>query len=187
MRILMINKFLYPNGGSETYIFKLGEVLEQRDHEVQYFGMEHEGRCVGNRVNAYVIRTKNQNDLMQSTSGGFSTPLAQWFFSKGGSVWTASYDNNWNVVHREFTKDDVDFSKTRGSKYVQSYLGDMGKRKKAVISLILCILSFKRICMLVAISFFVLSKWLIQKKPVSKKMVFATVIIFVLLPTLTCR
>ena len=53
MRILMINKFLYPNGGSETYIFKLGEVLEQRDHEVQYFGMEHEGRCVGNRVNAY--------------------------------------------------------------------------------------------------------------------------------------
>lgn len=73
---------------------------------------------------AYVIRTKNQNDLMQSTSGGFSTPLAQWFFSKGGSVWTASYDDNWNVVHREFTKDDVDFSKTRGSKYVQSYLGD---------------------------------------------------------------
>lgn len=62
----------------------------------------------------------------------------------------------------------------------------MGKRKKAIISLILCILSFKRICMLVAISFFVLSKWLIQKKPVSKKMVFATVIIFVLLPTLTC-
>ena len=39
---------------------------------------------------AYVIRTKNQNDLMQSTSGGFSTPLAQWFFSRGGSVWTAS-------------------------------------------------------------------------------------------------
>ncbi len=27
MRILMINKFLYPNGGSETYIFKLGDYL----------------------------------------------------------------------------------------------------------------------------------------------------------------
>ena len=53
MRALIINKFLYPNGGSETYIFKLGEVLEQHGHEVQYFGMEHEGRCVGNRVNAY--------------------------------------------------------------------------------------------------------------------------------------
>ena len=53
MRSLMINKFLYPNGGSETYIFKLGEALEQHGHQVQYFGMEHEGRCVGNRVNAY--------------------------------------------------------------------------------------------------------------------------------------
>lgn len=53
MRILMINKFLYPNGGSETYIFKLGEYLEKQGHEVQFFGMEHEGRCVGNRVNAY--------------------------------------------------------------------------------------------------------------------------------------
>ena len=53
MRVLIINKFLYPNGGSETYIFKLGEALEQHGHAVQYFGMEHGGRCVGNRVNAY--------------------------------------------------------------------------------------------------------------------------------------
>jgi len=53
MKILMINKFLYPNGGSETYIFKLGEYLQSQGHEVQYFGMEHEGRIVGNRVNAY--------------------------------------------------------------------------------------------------------------------------------------
>ena len=53
MRILMINKFLHPNGGSETYIFKLGAYLQSMGHEVQYFGMEHEGRCVGNRVNAY--------------------------------------------------------------------------------------------------------------------------------------
>ena len=53
MRVLIINKFLHRNGGSETYIFKLGEALEQHGHEVQYFGMEHEGRCVGNRVNVY--------------------------------------------------------------------------------------------------------------------------------------
>lgn len=53
MRILMINKFLYPNGGSETYIFKLGDYLKSQGHEVQYFGMEHKGRCVGNRVDVY--------------------------------------------------------------------------------------------------------------------------------------
>ena len=53
MRILMVNKFLYANGGSETYIFKLGDYLKNNGHEVQYFGMDHEGRCVGNAVNAY--------------------------------------------------------------------------------------------------------------------------------------
>ena len=45
MKILMVNKFLYPNGGSETYIFKLGEQLQKKGNEVQYFGMEHAGRC----------------------------------------------------------------------------------------------------------------------------------------------
>lgn len=53
MKILLVNKFLHPNGGSETYIFKLGEFLTKQGHEVQYFGMEHEGRIVGNAVNAY--------------------------------------------------------------------------------------------------------------------------------------
>lgn len=53
MKVLLINKFLYPNGGSETYIFKIGSFLESQGHEVQYFGMEHDGRVVGNNVNAY--------------------------------------------------------------------------------------------------------------------------------------
>lgn len=53
MKVLMVNKFLHPNGGSETYIFKLGEQLQKTGHEVQYFGMEHAGRIVGNRVESY--------------------------------------------------------------------------------------------------------------------------------------
>ena len=53
MKVLIVNKFLYPNGGSETYIFKLGEELAKQGHEVQYFGMEHEGRIVGNHAQCY--------------------------------------------------------------------------------------------------------------------------------------
>ena len=53
MKILMVNKFLYPNGGSETYLFGLGEQLEKMGHKVQYFGMEHAGRIVGNSVQSY--------------------------------------------------------------------------------------------------------------------------------------
>lgn len=53
MKILMVNKFLYLNGGSETYIFKLGDNLKCQGHEVEYFGMEHEGRIVRNNAESY--------------------------------------------------------------------------------------------------------------------------------------
>lgn len=53
MKILLINKFLHANGGSETYIFKLGEYLKQQGHQVQFFGMEHEKRVVGNEIDVY--------------------------------------------------------------------------------------------------------------------------------------
>ncbi len=53
MKILMVNKFLYPNGGSETYIFQLGEQFQKMGHEVQFFGMQHENRIVGNCVESY--------------------------------------------------------------------------------------------------------------------------------------
>lgn len=53
MKILMVNKFLYPNGGSETYLFSIGRELQALGHEVQYFGMEHEGRIVGNHAESY--------------------------------------------------------------------------------------------------------------------------------------
>lgn len=53
MKVLIVNKFLYPNGGSETYIFGLGKQLQKMGHSVQYFGMEHEGRIVGNHVESY--------------------------------------------------------------------------------------------------------------------------------------
>ncbi len=53
MKILMVNKFLYPHGGSETYILDLGKELVKRGHEVQYFGMEDKAQTVGNRVGSY--------------------------------------------------------------------------------------------------------------------------------------
>ena len=53
LKILMVNKFLYPNGGSETYIFQLGKQLVKMGHKVEYFGMEHKERIVGNRAGSY--------------------------------------------------------------------------------------------------------------------------------------
>lgn len=54
MKILMVNKFLYPKGGAETYVLKLGKILQEHGHEVQYFGLENEKNVVGNQADAHV-------------------------------------------------------------------------------------------------------------------------------------
>lgn len=48
MRVLMVNKFLYPRGGAETYMLQIGEQLQSRGHAVSYFGMHDEKNVVGN-------------------------------------------------------------------------------------------------------------------------------------------
>lgn len=53
MKILMVNKFLYPRGGCETYMLALGEHLKAKGHEIEYFGMYDEKNTVGNSAGAY--------------------------------------------------------------------------------------------------------------------------------------
>ncbi len=54
MKILLVNKFLYPKGGSETYVIKLGKFLEEQGHEVQYFGLYNKNNILNNNFNLYV-------------------------------------------------------------------------------------------------------------------------------------
>ena len=49
----MVNKFLYPRGGSESYMLKLGEKLSELGHEVEYFGMYDEKNTVFNSSGMY--------------------------------------------------------------------------------------------------------------------------------------
>ncbi len=53
MKILMVNKFLYPRGGCETYMLNLAEELKAKGHEVEYFGMYDEQNTVGNSLGLY--------------------------------------------------------------------------------------------------------------------------------------
>jgi glycosyltransferase involved in cell wall biosynthesis len=41
MKILLVNKYFYRRGGSETYYFALGEALREAGHEVIWFSMDH--------------------------------------------------------------------------------------------------------------------------------------------------
>lgn len=58
----MVNKFLYPKGGSETYMIKLGEYLKKQGHQVQYFGMEHPDRSLYNQAEVYTSNMDMHTD-----------------------------------------------------------------------------------------------------------------------------
>jgi glycosyltransferase involved in cell wall biosynthesis len=41
LRVLLVNKFLYPKGGDAISTLKTGELLSKKGHEVFYWGMKH--------------------------------------------------------------------------------------------------------------------------------------------------
>lgn len=60
---------------------------------------------------------------LQSSSGGIFTLIAESVLQKGGVVFGARFDENWKVVHG-YTETVEGLARFRGSKYVQSYIGD---------------------------------------------------------------
>ncbi len=73
-----------------------------------------------------IVRSNNIEVLMDSTSGGFFTPVAEHIIKAGGEVYAVTYDKTFSVVH-EVCKDIPDIPRFRGSKYVQSNLDDTFK------------------------------------------------------------
>lgn len=71
MRILLVNKFIFPKGGAETYTFDVGKMLEEHGHEVQYFGLENEKNIVGNRIGSYVTNM----DFSQGIKANLNAPF----------------------------------------------------------------------------------------------------------------
>ena len=59
MKILMVNNQLSVLGGSETYMFSIGEELTKRGHDVQYFGKPDPDGKHGNLYGIYAKRSFN--------------------------------------------------------------------------------------------------------------------------------
>lgn len=72
---------------------------------------------------AYACYNTDEDIRMQSSSGGVFTAIAKWIISQNGVIFGAGFDDNLNVVHMEIDN-EKDLSKLRGSKYVQSVIGN---------------------------------------------------------------
>lgn len=60
MKILLINKFHYLKGGSETYYFELGKMLKEHGHEVAYFSMFND-KNINTGDKEYFVRNIDMN------------------------------------------------------------------------------------------------------------------------------
>lgn len=56
MKILLINKFFFPFGGTERYLFALTDLLEERGHETIPFAMEHPDNVISEYSKYFVSR-----------------------------------------------------------------------------------------------------------------------------------
>ena len=71
----------------------------------------------------FSIKAKDDITIKKSSSGGFFTVIATKVLEQGGVVYGAMFDEEFHVIHKGIDKID-DLHKLRGSKYVQSKIGD---------------------------------------------------------------
>lgn len=80
----------------------------------------------------YAAYNTNENVRAASTSGGLFSMYAQWVLSQGGVVFGAAYTNTWMVRH-EVAKNESEYARFRGSKYVQSDVTRIYKQVKTYL------------------------------------------------------
>ena len=83
----------------------------------------------GVRIPTAVYAAKNTNEVIrkESSSGGVFTLLAEQTIQQGGVVFGAGFNADWEVVH-SYTETVEGLRKFRGSKYVQSVVGESFKQ-----------------------------------------------------------
>lgn len=70
----------------------------------------------------YILKHNNENTRNLSTSGGFFSGVADYFIKNNGVIYGCIVNENLNIIHVRTQKD---YSKMRGSKYVQSDLNSV--------------------------------------------------------------
>ncbi len=83
-------------------------------------------------LEVYAAKNPNAEIRMQSSSGGIFTMLAERTIDNGGVVFGAAFNEDWEVEHKSAeTKEDL--AAFRGSKYVQSRIGETFKQTESFI------------------------------------------------------
>lgn len=78
---------------------------------------------------AYAGMNKDEQIRIKSSSGGIFSILAEYIIKNNGVVYGAGFDEDFNIKHKRILY-NTDLDLLRGSKYVQSSIGDIYKQVK---------------------------------------------------------
>lgn len=84
-------------------------------------------------LHVYAAKHKDEQIRLASSSGGIFTLLAEKVIDEGGVVFGARFNASWEVVH-DYTETKEGLTAFRGSKYVQSWLGNCFSKVKSFLS-----------------------------------------------------
>ena len=84
---------------------------------------------INNTPIAYAAYNKDEKIRMESSSGGLFTILAEKIIANNGVVFGACFNEKFEVIH-DYVEKTEDVYKFRGSKYVQSKIGNTYKQSK---------------------------------------------------------
>ena len=82
---------------------------------------------------AYACKNRNENVRLSSSSGGVFTSLCEYVINNGGVVFGVAFNEKFEVEHMEATTIE-ECEKFRGSKYVQSKIGETYKSAKKYLN-----------------------------------------------------
>ena len=91
--------------------------------------IKQENKKISDNIKAIACKNKNEKVRAESSSGGIFTSLCELVINQKGVVFGAAYDEKLNVRHC-YVENIKECSKFRGSKYVQSIIGDSYKKVK---------------------------------------------------------
>lgn len=80
----------------------------------------------------YAAKHKDERIRLASSSGGVFTAIAESVIDEGGVVFGARFDKDWSVIHG-YTETKEGLAAFRGSKYVQSRIGESYKNAEAFL------------------------------------------------------
>ena len=81
---------------------------------------------------SYVVQQKDEEILRTSTSGGFFTSISKYAIENGGVVFGAAFNDDMELSH-SYSETLEGCKKFRGSKYVQSLIGETYKQAKSFL------------------------------------------------------